>query len=85
MMSQMIYKESLPEDLIMTLMADDQMIMDFVLGTRSLERAEKYGLQLTLVLGQHDPLSQTVECTISVSGQPYWITVWLIEYSPRYP
>lgn len=85
MSSQIIYRQSLPEDLIMTLMGDDQMIMDFLLGTRSLERAQKYGLTLQLLMGKNDPLTQTVDCSITISGQPYWITVWLIEYSPRYP
>ncbi len=80
-----IYLEYLPDDLIITLNMDPWMIMDFIIGSRLLEKAQKYGLTFNFAFLERDPLRQTVKCSIELVGNEYWKTVWLLEYHPQYP
>ncbi len=83
--TQLIYSQPLPEDLIMALDGNSDSILHFIIGPRSMERAHKYGLTLTLIFGEPNFNSQMTPCQIILKGQPYWITVWLLEYHPNWP
>ncbi len=85
MITKIIYHEFIPHELIVTLGGDDQAILDFIIGTRSLEKAKKYGLTFKLLIGGTDVNGQRQPILINVIGSEYWITLWLLEYQPRYP
>ena len=83
--TQVIYHEFIPHDLIVTLGGDDQLLLDFIVGSRSIEKARKYGISFRLLVGGTDHLGQRQPIQISITGPEYWITFWLLEYSPKYP
>jgi hypothetical protein len=85
MIKQKIYHEFIPHELIVTLGGNDQLILDFIIGSRSLEKARKYGLTFQLLIGGTDHLGQKQPIQINVTGPEYWITLWLLEYQPKYP
>jgi hypothetical protein len=79
-----IYKGTLPRDFIETVGAEDDAMLDFLIGHWEVIDARNRGMSFQLLLGQEDELTQQVECQVTLIGDDKYTTFWLLNYRAKW-
>lgn len=82
MSSHRIFNQAVPKTVLMKI-RDPNVFLERLLGWGQCHRISKYGLAVTMQCSDIDPITDSFHLTIDISGNPYWLSVWLLDHNPK--
>jgi hypothetical protein len=77
-----IFNQAVPRTVLMQI-DNPQDFLVRLLGPGQYHRIEKYGLTVTTQCSDIDTITDSFHLVIDISGNSYWLSVWLLDHNPR--